>query len=45
MWQNSTAHENSNLLDDFDTSVPSLPRLLTLTDSLQERQEGRDTQS
>ena len=44
MRQDGTAHENGNLLYDFDARVSSLPGLLALTDGLEERQEGGDSQ-
>lgn len=45
MGQDGAAHEDGNLLNNLDTSVPSLPRLLAATYSLQERHERRDSQS
>ena len=44
MRQDGTAHENGNLLYNFDACVSSLPGLLALTNSLEERQEGGDSQ-
>lgn len=41
--KDSAAHEDGDLLTDFDAGVPGLPALFTLTDSLQEWEEGRDT--
>ncbi|KAJ6372030.1 hypothetical protein OIU77_002369 [Salix suchowensis] len=45
MGKNSTANQNSNLLNNFDSSVPSLPRFLTLTHSFQEGQQRRNPES
>mmetsp|Transcript_35291 Transcript_35291/g.51854 ORF Transcript_35291/g.51854 Transcript_35291/m.51854 type:complete len:369 (+) Transcript_35291:906-2012(+) len=42
--QHSTAHKNCNLLNDLDTCVPSLPRLLTLAHSLEEGQQRGDAE-
>ena len=40
MRQDGTAHEDWNLLAYLDASMSSLPRLLALTDGLQERQQS-----
>lgn len=45
MRQDGTSHQDSDLLDDLNTSMPSLPGLLAPAHSLEERQEGGDTQS
>lgn len=42
--EDGTPHENSDLLDDLDSCVSGLPRLLALTHSLQEGQQGGDPQ-
>ena len=34
MWQNSTTHQNGNLLDNLDSCMSGLPTFLTLTYSL-----------
>ncbi len=44
MGQDSTAHENSDLLYDLDTRVTSLPGFLALANSLEERQERWNAQ-
>lgn len=44
MGQDSTAHEDGDLLDDLDASVASLPGLLALTHGLEEGQQGGDAQ-
>lgn len=43
VWQNGTTHQNSYLLNDFDSCMPCLPWLLTAANSLQEWQQGRNT--
>ena len=44
MGQNSTAHEDGDLLDDLDTGMPGLPGLLAATHGLQEGQQRGDAQ-
>lgn len=42
--QDGTAHEDGNLLDNFDACVASLPRLLAFAHSFQEGQQGGNAQ-
>lgn len=44
MWEDGTPHENSDLLDDLDARVSGLPRLLALTNGLQEGQQRGNPQ-
>ena len=44
MWQDGTAHEDGDLLDDLDASVSGLPGLLAATHGLEEGKEGRDAE-
>lgn len=44
MRQDSAAHHDGDLLNDFDTGVPSLPRLLRPADGFEERQQRRDAE-
>lgn len=44
MGKNGTPHEDSDLLDNLDSCVSGLPRLLALTHGLQEGQQGGDPQ-
>ena len=44
MWQHRAAHEDGYLLHDLDTGVAGLPGLLGAADSLEEGEEGGDSQ-
>ena len=41
MWQDGSTDENSDLLDDFDARVSSLPAFSTLTNGFQKWQQCR----
>lgn len=45
MWQNSAAHEDGDLLHNFDASVSCLPGFLALAHSLEEGQQSGNAQS
>lgn len=45
MWQDSAAHQDCYLLNDFNTGVTRLPGLLTATNGFQEGKKRRDPKS